>query len=89
MSRDTTFRTLHDIGLAAWFGGSLFGVAGLNAAAEEAQDERTTARITSVGWAKWTPVTPWRSVPTSSGAPASWPGTAAGPSLRRGPAARR
>jgi len=56
MSRDTTFRTLHDIGLAAWFGGSLFGVAGLNAAAEEAQDERTTARITSVGWAKWTPV---------------------------------
>lgn len=56
MSRDTTFRTLHDIGLAAWFGGSLFGVAGLNAAAEEAQDQRTTARVASVGWAKWAPV---------------------------------
>lgn len=56
MSRDTTFRTLHDIGLAAWFGGSLFGVAGLNAAAEEAPDQRTTRRITSVGWAKWAPV---------------------------------
>ncbi|MEJ2871006.1 hypothetical protein WCD74_24800 [Actinomycetospora sp. OC33-EN08] len=55
-SRDTGFRALHDIGLAAWFGGSLFGVAGLNAAAEEADQQRTTARITSVGWAKWAPV---------------------------------
>jgi hypothetical protein len=55
-TRDTGFRALHDVGLAAWFGGSLFGVAGLNAAAEEADQQRTTARITSVGWAKWSPV---------------------------------
>src|SRR3954447_2790554 len=55
-TRNTTLRALHDVGLAAWFGGSLFGVAGLNAAAEEAQQQRTTARITSVGWAKWAPV---------------------------------
>jgi hypothetical protein len=54
--RNTGFRALHDVGLAAWFGGSLFGVAGLNAAAEEADQQRTTARITSVGWAKWSPV---------------------------------
>ncbi len=54
--RNTGLRTLHDVGLAAWFGGSLFGVAGLNAAAEEADQQRTTARITSVGWAKWSPV---------------------------------
>lgn len=88
MSRDTTFRTLHDIGLAAWFGGSLFGVAGLNAAAEEAQDERTTARITSVGWAKWTPVNALAIGAHLVGG-AGLPGTAAGPSPRRGPAARR
>lgn len=56
MSRDTTYRTLHDVGLAAWFGGSLFGVAALNAAAEEAPDQRATRRITSIGWAKWAPV---------------------------------
>ena len=56
MSRTTTYRTLHDLGLGAWFGGSLFGVAGLNAAAEEAPDQRTTARVSSVGWAKWAPV---------------------------------
>ena len=56
MTRDTTFRTLHDIGLAAWFGGSLFGLTGLNTAAEEASDQRTTARISAVGWAKWSPV---------------------------------
>jgi hypothetical protein len=54
--RNTGFRALHDVGLAAWFGGSLFGVAGLNAAAEEADQQRTTARITSIGWAKWSPV---------------------------------
>ena len=54
--RNTGFRALHDVGLAAWFGGSLFGVAGLNAAAAEADQQRTTARITSVGWAKWSPV---------------------------------
>lgn len=55
-TRVTTLRALHDTGLAAWFGGSLFGVAGLNAAADEAGDRRTTDRITSVGWAKWSPV---------------------------------
>ena len=56
MSTSTTYRAMHDIGLAAWFGGSLFGVFGLNAAAEEARDQRTTARVSSVGWAKWAPV---------------------------------
>jgi hypothetical protein len=54
--RVTTLRALHDVGLAAWFGGSLFGVAGLNAAADEAGDRRTVDRITSIGWAKWSPI---------------------------------
>jgi hypothetical protein len=30
---NTVARTLHDLGLAAWFGGSLMGATGLNGAA--------------------------------------------------------
>lgn len=56
MSMNTTLRTMHDVGLAAWFGGSLFGVTALNTAAAEAPNQRTTSRITTVGWAKWAPV---------------------------------
>ncbi len=55
-TRATVFRSMHDVGLAAWFGGSLFGVAGLNAVAEEAGDRRSASRLTSIGWAKWSPV---------------------------------
>jgi hypothetical protein len=31
-------RTLHDLGLAAWFGGSLMGATGVNGAAAVIQD---------------------------------------------------
>ena len=55
-TRNTVLHALHDVGLAAWFGGSLFGLAGLNAAAEEAGDRQTADRISSIGWAKWSPV---------------------------------
>jgi hypothetical protein len=54
--RNTTVRAMHDVGLAAWFGGSLMGAVGLNGAAEAAGDDTTTAKIASKGWAKWTPV---------------------------------
>lgn len=55
--RNTLMRSLHDVGLAAWFGGSLMGAVGLNGAAESEGTSRTaTARIASAGWAKWTPV---------------------------------
>ncbi|MFF7857006.1 hypothetical protein [Streptomyces sp. NPDC007904] len=55
--RNTFMRSLHDVGLAAWFGGSLMGAVGLNGAAESEGGTRTaTARIASSGWAKWTPV---------------------------------
>ena len=33
--RNTVIRGLHDLGLAAWFGGSLMGAVGLNKAAEQ------------------------------------------------------
>jgi hypothetical protein len=54
--RNTFIRALNDVGLAAWFGGSLMGVIGLNGAAEEQGGNLRTARIASDGWARWTPV---------------------------------
>ncbi|MFV2117115.1 hypothetical protein ACE14D_01105 [Streptomyces sp. Act-28] len=55
--RNTGMRSLHDLGLAAWFGGSLMGAVGLNGAArDEGGTWQDTARISSSGWAKWTPV---------------------------------
>ncbi|MCP3770217.1 MULTISPECIES: hypothetical protein [unclassified Streptomyces] len=55
--RNTWIRSLHDLGLAVWFGGSLMGAVGLNGAAkEEGGTSRTAERIASSGWAKWTPV---------------------------------
>lgn len=49
-------RTLHDVGLAAWFGGSLMGAVGLNAAASVAHDAGERTRISAEGWRRWTPV---------------------------------
>ncbi|MGW7190588.1 hypothetical protein ACWGIP_15840, partial [Streptomyces sp. NPDC054838] len=55
--RHTTLRSLHELGLAAWFGGSLMGAVSLNGAArDEGGTWATSARIASAGWAKWTPV---------------------------------
>ncbi|OKK16103.1 hypothetical protein AMK16_25640 [Streptomyces sp. CB00455] len=55
--RNTVFRSMHDVGLAAWFGGSLMGAVGLNGAAKgHSESWRDNARIASAGWAKWTPV---------------------------------
>jgi hypothetical protein len=53
--RNTLVRSLHDIGLAAWFGGSLMGAVGLNRAAAAAKDTTERSHLASVGWAKWTP----------------------------------
>lgn len=54
--RNTLARSLHDLGLGAWFGGSLMGVVGLNGVAREWEDDTVGNRISSMGWAKWTPV---------------------------------
>ncbi|WP_413755794.1 hypothetical protein [Streptomyces sp. MMBL 11-3] len=55
--RHTVIRSLHDVGLAAWFGGTLMGAVGLNGAArDEGGTAVEQARISSSGWAKWTPV---------------------------------
>lgn len=55
-SSSTFARTLHDVGIATWFGGTLMGAIGLNGAANAAEDPRERARIVNAGWARWTPV---------------------------------
>ena len=55
-SRNTVVRSLHDLGAAAWFGGSLMGAVGVNGAAAAVRDSQDRARVAAVGWAKWTPV---------------------------------
>jgi putative copper export protein len=49
-------RSLHDIGLASWFGGSLMGAVGLNGAASAVEEPRQRLRVASSGWDRWTPL---------------------------------
>ena len=49
-------RSLHDVGLAAWFGGSLMGAVGLNGAAAAVDPAEQRLRVANAGWARWTPV---------------------------------
>jgi hypothetical protein len=53
---NTIARTLHDLGLASWFGGSLMGAAGLNGAASVVEDPTQRLRVANSGWARWTPL---------------------------------
>lgn len=55
-NRDTVLRSLHDLGAAAWFGGSLMGAIGLNGGSAIVADPGDRTRVASVGWAKWSPV---------------------------------
>lgn len=55
-TRNTIVRGMHDVGLGAWFGGSLMGAVGLNGGTAEAVDPTERLRLSSAGWAKWAPV---------------------------------
>ncbi|MCE0762140.1 hypothetical protein LWC35_04315 [Pseudonocardia kujensis] len=52
----TALRALRDVGAAAWFGGSLMGASGLNAAADAAGGPQDRERVVAAGWARWTPI---------------------------------
>jgi hypothetical protein len=54
--RHTVYRSMHDLGLATWFGGNLMGAIGLNKAASAARDATEHTRLSSIGWAAWWPV---------------------------------
>ena len=56
MARDTLSRSLHDLGLAAWFGGTLANAVALNPASAEADTAAGTGAVANVGWDRWTPV---------------------------------
>jgi len=55
-NRDTVIRSLHDIGLAAWFGGSLAGAVGFNGAAADVPDRNQRLRVANAAWGRWSPV---------------------------------
>jgi hypothetical protein len=56
MEGNTISRSMHDVGLAAWFGGTLANAVALNPAAGEATSSRDAGAVTNAGWARWTPV---------------------------------
>src|ERR671918_2272623 len=53
---NTLSRSLHDLGLATWFGGSLMGAVGLNGAAAGVEEPKQRLRVANAGWDRWTPV---------------------------------
>jgi hypothetical protein len=55
MTRNTVSRSLHDLGLSAWFGGTLANAVALNAAAGAASPGDAGA-VANKGWDRWTPV---------------------------------
>lgn len=54
--RNTVIRSLHDLGLAAWFGGSLAGAVGINGAAADVPDRTQRLHVANAGWGRWSPV---------------------------------
>lgn len=54
--RNTVVRSMHDLGLAVWCGGSLMGAVGLNGATSTAKDSQERLALASKGWARWSPV---------------------------------
>ena len=54
--RNTVVRSLHDLGLAAWFGGSLAGAVAVNGAAADVPEPKLRLTVANAGWARWAPV---------------------------------
>lgn len=55
MARNTVFHAMDDLGLAAWFGGTLANAIALNPAASEATGPQSSGRVANSGWDRWTP----------------------------------
>ena len=53
---NTAARSLHDVGLAVWFGGSLMGAVSVNGSAAAIEDPSERERIATLGWKRWAPV---------------------------------
>ena len=53
---NTVSRSMHDVGLAAWFGGTLANAVALNPAAGQAGSSSAAGAVANTGWDRWTPV---------------------------------
>ncbi len=56
MARATSFHQLHDLGAAAWFGGTLANAVALNPASASAGHRENVGAVANAGWDRWTPV---------------------------------
>jgi hypothetical protein len=52
-TRNTVVRSLHDVGAAGWFGGSLMGAVALNGASKDVSDPAERSKIAASGWVRW------------------------------------
>jgi len=55
-TRNTVIRSMHDVGVAAWFGGSLMGAVGVNGATRTVAGPQNHLAVAASGWARWSPV---------------------------------
>lgn len=55
-NRNTVIRAMHDLGGAAWFGGTLMGAIGVNGGSKDVKDPAERAAVAAAGWARWAPV---------------------------------
>lgn len=55
-NRNTVIRAMHDLGGAAWFGGTLMGAVGVNGGSKDVKDPAERAAVAAAGWARWAPI---------------------------------
>jgi hypothetical protein len=55
-NRNTIIRSMHDLGAAAWFGGTLMGAVGVNGGSKDVKDPAERNAVAAAGWARWAPV---------------------------------
>ncbi len=55
-NRNTVIRSMHDLGGAAWFGGTLMGAIGVNGGSKDVKDPTERAAAAAAGWARWAPI---------------------------------
>ena len=55
-NRNTVLRSMHDLGAAAWFGGTLMGAIGINGGSKDVKDPAERAAGAAAGWARCAPI---------------------------------
>jgi hypothetical protein len=68
-NRNTIIRSMHDLGGATWFGGSLMGAIGVNGASKDVKDPTERATVASAGWARWADPAEGEVLPPAGAAP--------------------